>query len=375
VRRRIGFVAALLVTLAALCVSPRAPARGDALPLTLADDEFWQLVDDLSEPGGSFRSENLISNEDTFQRIVPELRRRVARDGAYIGVGPEQNFTYIAAIRPRLAFIVDIRRQNMLLHLMYKALIEGSADRAEFLSRLFSRPRPDGLPADATVQTLFDAYAAVAPDAGLARETSRSIVARLVVDHRFPLTPEDLATIESVYSAFCSQGPQIRYATARPFSGRWFPSYAELMTGQDSDGEPDSYLATEQQFQILRDYERGNRVVPIVGDFSGSRALRSIGGYLREHGATVALFYTSNVEQYLFQTDAWRRFLDNVGALPLDENSIVLRSLFNTGYVYGEPRVRTGFRAAMLIDSMEGLMGEVRAGRIRSYRDVIERSK
>ena len=62
----------------------------------------------------------------------------------YLGVGPEQNFTYIVALRPKLAFIVDIRRGNMNEHLLYKAFIELSADRADFLSRLFARPRPAG---------------------------------------------------------------------------------------------------------------------------------------------------------------------------------------------------------------------------------------
>ena len=68
----------------------------------------------------------------------------------YLGVGPEQNFTYITAVRPRMAFILDIRRGNLQEHLLYKALFELSADRAEFLSRLFSRPRAAGLTTDST---------------------------------------------------------------------------------------------------------------------------------------------------------------------------------------------------------------------------------
>jgi hypothetical protein len=42
-------------------------------------------------------------------------------------------------VKPKIAFIVDIRRQNLIEHLMYKALFELSADRAEFISRLLSR--------------------------------------------------------------------------------------------------------------------------------------------------------------------------------------------------------------------------------------------
>jgi hypothetical protein len=86
-------------------------------------------------------------------------------DGVYLGVGPEQNFTYIAAIRPKIAFIIDIRRQNMLQHLVYKAAFEMSENRADFLSRLFSRRRPAGLSDSSTVTELFNAYRATTADA------------------------------------------------------------------------------------------------------------------------------------------------------------------------------------------------------------------
>ena len=71
--------------------------------------------------------------------------RRAARPGGvYLGVGPEQNFTYIAALKPKMVFITDIRRGNLHMQLMYKALFELSADRAEFVSRLFTKKRPGG---------------------------------------------------------------------------------------------------------------------------------------------------------------------------------------------------------------------------------------
>src|SRR5205085_11190561 len=99
-----------------------------------------------------------VSNEVSYQDILPELTRIAKPGGAYLGVAPEQNFTYIAAIKPKVAFILDIRRQNMLELLMYKALFEMSADRGEFVSRLFSRPRPTGLAANASAETIFKAF-------------------------------------------------------------------------------------------------------------------------------------------------------------------------------------------------------------------------
>ena len=74
-------------------------------------------------------------------RLAPHVEARAASISASV---PEQNFTYIAALKPKMAFIIDIRRGNLQLHLMYKALFELSSDRADFIFRLFSRKRPEG---------------------------------------------------------------------------------------------------------------------------------------------------------------------------------------------------------------------------------------
>src|SRR3989441_6535317 len=99
-------------------------------PNRLTDDAFWHLVSGFSEEGGYFRFENFLSNELGFQYVIPALKEITKSGGVYLGVGPEQNFTYITALQPKIAFVIDIRRQNMLEHLMYKALFELSNDRA-----------------------------------------------------------------------------------------------------------------------------------------------------------------------------------------------------------------------------------------------------
>jgi len=148
------FAVALLLLLVAALFAPRVHVASDTLPKQLSDRAFWQMIVDFSERGGFFRSDNLISNESTFQQVIPELKQH-ATGGVYVGVGPDQNFTYITALQPRIAFVIDIRRQNMLLHLMYKAIIEMSEDRADFLSRLFSRPRPSHFDRASMPQALF----------------------------------------------------------------------------------------------------------------------------------------------------------------------------------------------------------------------------
>src|SRR2546428_4055415 len=135
----------------------------EALPLQLSDEAFWNMVTEFSETGGYFRSDNFVSNETTFQYVIKDLKK-TKPGGVYLGVGPDQNFTYIVAMRPKMAIIFDIRRQNMLQHLMFKALIEMSSDRADFLSRLFSRKRPAGIGAQTTAEELFNAYEDIEAD-------------------------------------------------------------------------------------------------------------------------------------------------------------------------------------------------------------------
>ncbi|MEO6879287.1 MAG: hypothetical protein ABI205_12460, partial [Gemmatimonadaceae bacterium] len=148
--RRVPLTRITLLFSVAMVIAPANRSAAQSIPAKLDDSTFWKLVGDLSEPGGFFRSNNFVGNETTLQWVIPRLQRAATSDGAYLGVGPDQNFTYLIALKPKIAFIVDIRRQNLLTLLMYKALIEPAPDRAEFVSRLFSRRRPLGLDSTST---------------------------------------------------------------------------------------------------------------------------------------------------------------------------------------------------------------------------------
>src|SRR3989338_6247479 len=160
--RRLLLACAMALGLSqALGFAPAAQSTSTStLPARLSDQQFWRLVTDSSEPNGFFRSDNLTSNELLYQYVIPDLVRRTRPGGVYLGVGPEQNFTYMAAVRPAMAVIFDIRRGNLHAQLMYKALFEMARDRTEFVSMLFSKPRPAGLRPTATVVELFSALAA-----------------------------------------------------------------------------------------------------------------------------------------------------------------------------------------------------------------------
>jgi len=374
-RRHLLAVATAVFSLSGVALWPRDQVAADTLPKQLSDRTFWKLVEDISEPGGFFRSDNFLSNETTYQEPIPELRKRSSPDGVYLGVGPDQNFTYITALRPRMAFVIDIRRQNMIEHLMYKALIEASNDRADFLSRLFSRPRPANLDKSSTAKQLLDAFMQTPSDEALFQKNLQEMLDRLVKRHGFPLSDDDRRSLEYVYRAFFSEGPDLRYSFPRQqFGARWFPNYAELMTQTDLSGLNHSYVSSEDSFRTRRDFHRNNRLVPVVGDFGGEKAIRAVGSYLREHGATVNYFYTSNVEQYLFQSDAWEKYYTNVSTLPLNEHSTFIRAYFNMRFI--SPRnFNASLRSQTLLDPIAELLAEFRAGHIQSYDDVIERSR
>src|SRR5689334_20204645 len=191
-----AFVVTASIAVAALFgVGAQSQGRPDTLPGELSDKEFWSLVTDYSEPDGFFRSDNLVSNERTFQEVIPELRKRVLPNGVYLGVGPDQNFTYISALKPRMAFIVDIRRGNLDQHLFYKALLEMSTDRMDFLSRLFSREKPGALVENAvglSPSVMFDAFADIDGSPQLLSKNISDIEKWLMEKHGFELTPDDL---------------------------------------------------------------------------------------------------------------------------------------------------------------------------------------
>ena len=325
-------VAAVLAGVLAV-PSPRAAATGVDIPARLTDQDFWRLVTDFSEANGYFRSDNLLSNEMWFQYIVPDLVGYLKPGGVYLGVGPEQNFTYIAALKPKMVFIIDIRRGNLHTQLMYKALFELSNDRADFVSMLFSRKRPDGLTASSSVQDIFTAVSAAPRTDALYTENFKKLTEHLTKKRNLALAKEDLDGIDYVYGNFFTYGPSINYNSSQGGGGRGgnMSTYASLMTTSDGAGQARSYLATEALFQVMKDLETRNLVVPLVGDFAGPKAIRAVGKYLKEQGATVTAFYLSNVEQYLTQSGVWQSFCNNIASLPLTDDSTFIYSQQNRG--------------------------------------------
>jgi hypothetical protein len=307
----------LLVLIVVSSFTPPHTRAAETLPSELSDAAFWKLVTDLSEPDGYFQLEIVTSNENTYQNPIPEMTKAAKPPAVYLGVGPEQNFTYIAALQPKLAFIVDIRRDMMLEHLMYKAVFEMSADRADFISNLFSRKRPVDMAADASIDTMFRAFANVPADRKLADENLKAIMARLKTTHHFAIDEADEIRIRSIYMTFFDEG----VATFRSSFGS--PGYWSLMTRTDGSGKNWSYLVSKDNYDRVRAMHQKNLIVPLTGDFAGPKTIQAVGKYVREHEALVNVFYVSNVEDYI--SDRWTTWLKNVASLPTDKSSVLVR--------------------------------------------------
>ena len=216
---------------------------------------------------------------------------------------------------------------------------------------------------------IFDAFKTVPGSEARLQANVQAVLVRLERTHGFGLSEEDEGTIRSACTWFYVGGPATRWDSS---GASWIPSFAELMTETDRHGQPHSFLSSEEQFLTLKQYETDNRIVPLVGDFAGRKTIRAIGRYLKRHNATVGLFYTSNVESYLFRGAAWRTFFDNVSTLPIDEHSMFVRTHFTAaGFSRGQPDYET----STVLDPIQGLLGAVQRGQIRSYGDLLWRSK
>jgi hypothetical protein len=290
------------------------------LPDSLSDSAFWSIVTSFSEPGGSFESNNFTSNEINFPEIAAALADSGPHGGAYIGVGPEQNYHYIVAMRPGIAFLLDIRRQAVVQHLLFKATFELSRGRADFIAMLFSTPLPAGIDTVQGIDRIWYEFGLARGDPALFSTNLDRIRQHLMLTNGFELTPHDSAALDFVYTAFFRFGPEISYdGTSRTIN------FLLLTAALDKKLAPRSFLASAESFAFVKRMHERNLIIPIVADFAGPHSIRSIAQFLRSSGATARAFYVSNVESYLFRNGVWRDFYANVATLPLDSGSVFIR--------------------------------------------------
>jgi hypothetical protein len=353
---------ALILPLAFAIAMAGAPSRIPAA-------EFSRIVQSFSEEDGYFISDNLISNEDGYLSVLDKIRDLHISGGAYLGVGPEQNFTYIAKTRPAIAFLIDIRRQAMIQHLMYKALFHLAHDRADFLARLVGRPLTgkNAPGAHSTLTQLLDYFERTPPDHAYFSSNLSEIERTIQTVFKFPLSRKDADLLARTVEFFYADGTNLSFKFKYGRRGGFgMPSMRELIEQVDPEGNPGNFLAVAEDYQFVRDLHEKNRIIPVVGDFAGPKALKAIATYLRRHSLNVSVFYTSNVEMYLYQSDSFGQFVENIKALPVSQGSIFIRSANNRrGWS------SSGYRMSAFLQNIPVFLKEYQDGRYPDYWTLI----
>jgi hypothetical protein len=353
---------------------PRPAAADGVARAALAridDSTFAATVARLSEPSGYFDTDNLISNESSYLHVLPRLRAMGTRGGGYIGVGPDQNYSYIAAIRPRVAYLVDVRRDNLLQHLMFRSLFARSDSRLEYLCQWLGRRCPPDLDAwrERPVDTLARYLDSAPRDAALVRQ----VQAALAADARasgLPLSAADLATIRRFHDEFARDGLALRFTSHGRSPQDYYPSLRDLVVARDAEGRQGSYLASDDDWRYLKALHAANRVIPVVGNLAGTRALAGIARELRAAGEVVSAFYTSNVEFYLWGDGSFDAFARNVVALPRDGRSVIVRSFFNR-FREPHPLADPGHQSVQLLHRLDDFAARASGAGWPSYRTLV----
>jgi hypothetical protein len=289
--RRLARAAA--VALVRRCRSPRATAAPRralppaarsvrALP-ALSDSARARLVLSLSEQGGFFDTDNLISNERSYLHVIgapaAHARRRVPGGRA----GPELLLPGGRAARGRVHHRHPARQPAPApaAQVALRPLVE----RAEYLARLHGRALPDN-PRSWDRRPLEDILKRVEslPVDSRRGARERRAVDSLVRALPLPITDQDRATIERFHRTFIENGTALRFQTFGRAPRPYYPTYRQLLLETDAAGRPASFLVDEEDFRWVKELERRNLVIPVVGDLAGAHAVRAIGGWLERQG-------------------------------------------------------------------------------------------
>jgi hypothetical protein len=364
--------------------SGRFVAGPPAVPATLAgapvpnaasaESTYGRTFLRLSESAGYFPSENVVSNETSYLHVLDAMRRLGVKGGAYIGVGPDQNFSYIAAIRPEVAFMFDIRRDAMIEHQLFKAVFAMARNSTEFLCVLLAKPVPANVAGwkDSSITAIVTYVDTTRASVEIAKATELEIEDR-ARKFGIPLTDNDITVLALYRAAFIRNGLDVQYSSLSGNMMSNMPSWRDLLLEVDRAGAQRNYLAADSLFQLVKRMQAENRIIPVTGNAAGPTALRRLGDEIRARGLTVSAMYMSNVEQYLFRDLGFAAFAENVKTLPRNEKTVMIRSLFGQGRGGNGWHALSvaGYNSTQILQSMDTFVTEHDAGRIRSYNDLL----
>lgn len=219
--------------------------------------------------------------------------------GAFIGVGPCQNLTYVGALRPRLALICDSRPDNLLEHLIFKMLVERAADPLDYLLLLFSRTCPQRPPAGElrTPQDLVDAFGNTVISRALYDENLA--VLRSTAARRWGLQPAHTDRFDYLYGEFFRRQLDIFVFGEKSDIGEECPTMRDILLATTSSGWNFHFLTDPSRFDYVRKMHLRDRIIPLLGNLCEPDSISMLNDLLEHFGETADTVYLSNIEDHI----------------------------------------------------------------------------
>lgn len=206
--------------------------------------------------------------------------------GIYVGVAADQNYTLMAVAKSEFAFLMDLDWRVTELHRAYEVLIEAS-ETPQILHQRFHESS-----ADESVKLIEEALRGKVEDERLRMITMSWRGAR-----------------ETVYR------------------------HLERVLGRTEAGAATTWLSNPEYYAHVRKLYQNDRIRHLVGDLTGKTTLATIARAAEGLGLPITVMYLSNAEEYYDYTSQYRQ---NIAALPTNENSIVLRTIYSKKWVHAD---------------------------------------
>jgi hypothetical protein len=260
--------------------------------------------------------------------------------------------------------MIDIRRQNALQHFYFKALFQLSSNRLQYMERLFGKRirHPNRNPESYGISDLLRAMDASPSDRPFAEKKLAEALAA-IQSWNSGLSSSDYESIRFIARAFMENGPDLKFTSFNRPPRAHYPTYRQLLEETDSEGIQANYLAKEEDFRLIKKMHGENRIVPIVGDLAGPKALLHAGEELARRKLSMTCFYVSNVEFYLFRNGRWDAYIRNLNGIPRTQNAFLIRS-------YASYPQLTYYMQTAIVPVQEFLANEM-AGKHNSYWNLI----
>ena len=216
---------------------------------------------------------------------------------------------------------------------------------------------------------LVEIFLGLPADRSLTDRTASKVFSSL--RRRFPGTIQetDRPFLDQMAGTFRQEGLRLRFRSYRRRPRFFYPTLGELLTGTDRRGIEHGYLSSESYYSFVRRMQLENRIIPLVGDLGGTESLKAIGAFLEGREIELGFFYVSNVEFYLASNGKFHLFSSNVRSLPINGNSLLLRTVFRYGTAH--PETAPGSNVTPLIQSVETFLRHNSQARYRSYYDLV----